>query len=58
MAVAFNDWSTLKSQLATLERTRSEKLQLLDILRFQVNEIKSAALTPGEDRRSKKKSDV
>ncbi|MBP7475038.1 MAG: DNA repair protein RecN [Pyrinomonadaceae bacterium] len=49
VAVAFNDWSTLKSQLATLEKDESEKLQLLDILRFQVNEIKSAALTPGED---------
>ncbi len=46
---AFAEWSAIKSQLATLEKDESEKLQLLDILRFQVNEIKSAALAPGED---------
>jgi len=45
----FTDWSSIKSQLAAIEKDESEKLQLLDILRFQVNEIKSAALTPGED---------
>ncbi|MEQ1643494.1 MAG: DNA repair protein RecN, partial [Pyrinomonadaceae bacterium] len=49
VAEAFAEWSALKSQLATLEKDESEKLQLLDILRFQVNEIKSANLTPGED---------
>ena len=49
VAEAFSDWSVIKSQLATLEKDESEKLQLLDILCFQVNEIKSAALTPGED---------
>ncbi len=49
VADAFGDWSVVKSQLATLEKDESEKLQLLDILRFQVNEIKSASLTPGED---------
>lgn len=46
---AFANWSQVKSQLATLEKDESEKLQLLDILRFQVNEIKTANLTPGED---------
>jgi len=49
VADAFNDWSAVRSQLATLEKDESEKLQLLDILRFQVNEIKSANLMPGED---------
>lgn len=49
VAEAFAEWSALKSQLATLEKDESEKLQLLDILRFQVTEIKSANLTPGED---------
>ncbi len=49
VADAFADWSAIRSQLGTLEKDESEKLQLLDILRFQVNEIKSAALTPGED---------
>lgn len=49
VADTFGAWSAVKSQLATLERDESEKLQLLDILRFQVNEIKSAVLTPGED---------
>ena len=49
VADAFDEWSTVRSQLATLEKDESEKLQLLDILRFQVSEIKSAALAPGED---------
>ncbi len=49
VAAAFGNWSALKSQLATLEKDESEKLQLLDILRFQVNEIKNAGLTSGED---------
>lgn len=49
VAEAFTDWSVVRSQLATLEKDESEKLQLLDILRFQVNEIKSANLTPGEE---------
>lgn len=49
VADAFDDWSDVRSQLSTLEKDESEKLQLLDILRFQVNEIKTASLTPGED---------
>ena len=45
----FGDWSRLKAELASLEKDESEKLQLLDILRFQVDEITRAGLTPGED---------
>ncbi len=46
---AFRDWSQITADLASLEKDEAEKLQLLDILRFQVGEISSANLTPGED---------
>ncbi|MFZ1700365.1 MAG: DNA repair protein RecN [Pyrinomonadaceae bacterium] len=45
----FEAWSQVKTELASLERDESEKLQLLDILRFQVDEIERAGLNPGED---------
>lgn len=46
---AFREWSSVKAELASLERDESEKLQLLDILRFQADEIKRAGLQPNED---------
>ena len=46
---AYRAWSAIKAELAALEKDESEKLQLVDILRFQVNEIKRADLKPGED---------
>ncbi len=49
VAQSFSEWVAIRSQLLALEKDESEKLQLLDILRFQVNEIKSAGLAPGED---------
>ncbi|MEQ1921497.1 MAG: DNA repair protein RecN [Pyrinomonadaceae bacterium] len=49
VAAAFAAWSAVKSEIASLERDTAEKLQLLDILRFQTNEIKAAGLQPGED---------
>ncbi len=49
-AVAFQKWHTAKTELGMLQQNEAEKLQMLDILRFQVNEIKSAALTAGEER--------
>lgn len=48
-ADAFVRWSAIRSELATLEKDTAEKLQLLDILRFQVGEIKTAGLQPNED---------
>ena len=46
---AFHKWSAVRSQLASLEKDTAEKLQLLDILRFQVGEIQAADLQPDEE---------
>ncbi|MBX7054571.1 MAG: DNA repair protein RecN [Pyrinomonadaceae bacterium] len=46
---AFFELAAVKAELANLEKDESEKLQLLDILRYQVDEIKRAGLRPGED---------
>ena len=49
VADAFQNWSAVRSQLASFEKDTAEKLQLLDILRFQVSEITSANLQPDEE---------
>lgn len=46
---AYSGWSAAKAELAELQRGESEKLQLLDILKFQVDEIRKAGLKPGEE---------
>jgi len=46
---AFAAWTAVRAELQTLRQDESEKLQLMDILRFQVDEIRSASLTAGED---------
>ena len=46
---AFHHWSTIKTELGMLQQKEAEKLQLLDILRFQVQEIEKAGLRTGED---------
>lgn len=46
---AFRDMSAVRSELSSLEKDSAEKLQLIDILRFQVNEISTANLKVGED---------
>jgi DNA repair protein RecN (Recombination protein N) len=46
---AFDAWSRVSHELATLKQDESEKLQLIDILRFQVDEIRKADLRPAED---------
>lgn len=43
-AVAFAEWSRIRNELLILRKDDAEKLQLLDILRFQVNELEQAAL--------------
>ena len=48
-AEAFSAWSRAKADLAELRRGESEKLQLLDILKFQVNEIRNADLRVEEE---------
>lgn len=49
VASAYSAWVSIKSELAALEKDESEKLQLLDILRFQVEEIKRTSPQYGED---------
>lgn len=49
VADVFFEWSAARSSVASLEKDAAEKLQLLDILRFQIAEIKTANLRPGED---------
>lgn len=49
VADAFRSMSATRTLLASLERDTAEKLQLVDILRFQVNEIRSANLAPDEE---------
>lgn len=48
-AEAYSAWSRAKADLAELKRGESEKLQLLDILKFQVNEIRNADLRVEEE---------
>jgi DNA repair protein RecN (Recombination protein N) len=42
-------WNSIKTELSMLQQNEAEKLQLLDILRFQVDEIEKVALREGED---------
>ncbi|HEY2847905.1 MAG TPA: AAA family ATPase, partial [Pyrinomonadaceae bacterium] len=46
---AFDAWSSVSRELATLKQDESEKLQLMDILGFQANEIRNVRLSPSED---------
>ena len=48
-ADAYRQWSATRKELSDLRRDESDKLQLLDILRFQVEEIRRANLKVGED---------
>ena len=49
VAEAYRHWSVTRTELGMLSSNEAEKLQMLDILRFQANEIKAASLKPGED---------
>jgi DNA repair protein RecN (Recombination protein N) len=48
-AEAYRQWSATRRELDALRRDESDKLQLLDILKFQVDEIRRASLKNGED---------
>ncbi len=49
VAASYDDWSQARRELAELQRGESEKLQLLDILKFQVDEIRKADLKSEEE---------
>lgn len=46
---AFTTLVEIRRQLYLLEKDDSEKLQLVDILKFQINELKTANILPSED---------
>jgi DNA repair protein RecN (Recombination protein N) len=46
---AHHHWNAIKTELGMLQQNEAEKLQLLDILRFQVQEIEKAGLHHDED---------
>lgn len=48
-AEIYRQWSRTRKELSDLRQDESDKLQLIDILRFQVNEIRIADLKAGED---------
>ncbi|MEO6333970.1 MAG: DNA repair protein RecN [Pyrinomonadaceae bacterium] len=48
-AAAYRRWAATRRELSDLRQDESDKLQLLDILRFQVDEISRADLKGGED---------
>lgn len=48
VADAFRKWSAVKKELDALKHDEAEKLQLLDILKFQVDEIRRSGLREGE----------
>lgn len=48
VASAFGEWRTAKTELDDLKRDEAGKLQLVDILKFQVDELSRAALRIGE----------
>ena len=51
VAGAYRRWHDLKRELGTLRQDEAEKLQLVDILRFQVNELEGMQLAISEDER-------
>ena len=49
IAGKFREFSKIKNELKNLKKDESQKLQLIDILKFQVDEIGKANLEIGED---------
>jgi DNA repair protein RecN (Recombination protein N) len=45
----YTDWKRISAEIAELESAEQEKLRLLDLWRFQRNEIEGAGLRSGED---------
>lgn len=48
-AVGFGKLREIRNELRSLREDEAQKLQLLDLLRFQVEELEAAKLVPGED---------
>jgi len=50
-AAVFEEWSQLRRDLDALMKDESERFQLVDTLKFQIDELERAQLSPGEDER-------
>ncbi len=51
VAEAFSEWNRIHQHIAELEQGEQDKLRLVDLWSFQLKEIDSAALHPGEDQK-------
>jgi DNA repair protein RecN (Recombination protein N) len=51
VAACYKRWAALKRELDEHRRDEAEKFQLIDILRFQIDELERARLVAGEDDR-------
>jgi DNA repair protein RecN (Recombination protein N) len=49
VAISFKQWSALKRELEEHGKQEAEKFQLLDILRFQIDELERSQLVVSED---------
>lgn len=49
VAACYKRWSSLKRELEAHSKDEAEKFQLIDILRFQIDELERARLVVGED---------
>ncbi len=49
VADCYNRWSSVRRDLEAHARDEAEKLQMIDILRFQIEELERARLVAGED---------
>lgn len=47
--LAYQDWNRLKTELQALRHDEAEKFQLVDVLKFQIEELDRAALALDED---------
>ncbi len=48
---AFAEWNRIRQRIADLERDEQDRLRLVDLWSFQLKEIESANLHPGEDQK-------
>ncbi len=51
VAEAYEKWKEVARRIAELEKGEQEKLRLVDLWKFQLNEIREANLTAGEDQK-------
>jgi DNA repair protein RecN (Recombination protein N) len=54
----YRHWKNLKTELESLERLRQEKGQRLEYLKYQLQEIQSSQIQPGEDLILEKERDI